>query len=75
MFDGFVNGAKDLTKHASYDEGYQIWLEQHRATESDVKSDITKRQAWKSTEKPSSRGYLVVFRLPVEYYNSSLLTV
>ena len=70
MFDGFVNGAKDLTKHASYDEGYQIWLEQHRATESDVKNQRTLCQAWKSTEKPLISVVTVVFRPPVEYLRS-----
>ena len=67
MFDGFVNGARDLTKHASYDDGYHVWFEQHRATVADIRNQRRVCQSWTDEMKPLISIVTVIFHPPVEY--------
>lgn len=65
MFSGFRTAALDFTKHASYDEGYAQWFEQHRATYADIENQRQSCRDWENT--PLISIVTVVFRPPVEY--------
>lgn len=65
MFTGFRTAALDFTKHASYDEGYARWFEQHRATLADVNNQRKTCGTWE--DAPLISIVIVVFRPPIEY--------
>lgn len=67
MFDGLVRDAYELTKHASCDESYPQWFEQHRATASDIHNQHKHCASWTDAQKPLISIITVVFRPPVEY--------
>lgn len=67
MFEGFVNGALDMTKHVSNDTGYHLWFEQHRATAADIRNQRRICRSWVESGKPLISIVTVVFRPPVEY--------
>lgn len=73
MFSGFRTAALDFTKHASYDEGYAQWFEQHRATHADVENQRAVCRQWDS--KPLISIVTVVFRPPVEYLRALIDSV
>ncbi len=67
MFDGLVRDAYELTKHASCDESYPQWFEQHRATAADIRNQRKLCTSWTDEQKPLISIITVVFRPPVEY--------
>lgn len=75
MFDGFVNGALDMTKHAFNDGGYQIWYEQHRATTADIQNQRRVCHSWTEKDKPLISIVTVVFRPPVEYLQALVKSI
>lgn len=70
MFDQFVQSAYRYTQHASCDESYRQWLEQHRATHADIRNQRQICQSWSDGQKPLISIVTVVFRPPVEYLQS-----
>ncbi|MBT1180215.1 glycosyltransferase family 2 protein [Bifidobacterium vespertilionis] len=73
MFEGFVNGAYDLTKKPWWDEGYGVWFEQHRATWADVANQRAISAKWE--DRPLISIVTAVFRPPVEYLKAYIDSV
>ena len=67
-FSGFISGAHDYTKYVTFDDGYDAWFEQHRATYSDVRNERESCEQWSS--HPLISIVTVVYNTPATYLHA-----
>lgn len=73
MFSGFRAAAVDVTRHASYDEGYAQWFEQHRATPADIENQRKLCRKW--NHAPLISIVTVIFRPTTEYLQALIASL